>query len=32
MKLEGTSPVSPAAQNHLFYYHIGGFGGGYNGK
>lgn len=32
MKLEGTSPAAPAAQNNLIYYHIGGFGGGYNGK
>ena len=32
LKLEGTSPSAPAAQNNLFYYHIGGFGGGYNGK
>ncbi|MBN8824321.1 MULTISPECIES: MbnP family protein [unclassified Spirosoma] len=32
LKLEGTSPVAPAAQNNLFFYHIGGFGGGYNGK
>ncbi len=32
MKLEGTSAVAPAAQNHLFQYHIGGFGGGYDGK
>ena len=32
MKLEGTSAVAPAAQNNAFFYHIGGFGGGYNGK
>lgn len=32
MKLEGTSAVAPAAQNRLFQYHIGGFGGGYDGK
>ncbi|AKD56758.1 MbnP family protein [Spirosoma radiotolerans] len=32
LKLEGTSAVAPAAQNNAFYYHIGGFGGGYNGK
>lgn len=32
MKLEGTSMAAPAAQNNLFYYHVGGFGGGYNGK
>ena len=32
LKLEGTSPAAPAAQNNLFFYHIGGFGGGYNGK
>lgn len=32
MKLEGTSPAAPAAQNNLFFYHIGGFGGGYEGK
>ena len=32
MKIEGTSPVAPAAQNNAFFYHIGGFGGGYNGK
>ncbi|WP_338870200.1 MbnP family protein [Spirosoma sp. SC4-14] len=32
MKLEGTSPSAPAAQNNAFFYHIGGFGGGYNGK
>lgn len=28
LKLEGTSPVAPAAQNKAFFYHIGGFGGG----
>lgn len=32
LKLEGTSPVAPALQNNAFFYHIGGFGGGYNGK
>jgi hypothetical protein len=32
LKVEGTSPAAPAAQNNLFFYHIGGFGGGYNGK
>lgn len=32
MKLEGTSAVAPAAQNNAFFYHVGGFGGGYNGK
>ena len=32
MKLEGTSALAPAAQNNAFFYHIGGFGGGYNGK
>ncbi len=32
MKLEGTSPTAPVAQNNLFFYHIGGFGGGYEGK
>lgn len=32
LKLEGTSAVAPAAQNNAFYYHIGGFGGGYDGK
>lgn len=32
VKLEGTSPSAPAAQNNMFFYHIGGFGGGYNGK
>ncbi|GAB4040384.1 MbnP family protein [Spirosoma gilvum] len=32
LKIEGTSPVAPAAQNNAFFYHIGGFGGGYNGK
>ena len=32
LKLEGTSPAAPTAQNNLFFYHIGGFGGGYNGK
>ncbi|WP_080056388.1 MbnP family protein [Spirosoma aerolatum] len=32
LKLEGTSSAAPAAQNNLFFYHIGGFGGGYNGK
>lgn len=32
MKLEGVSPVAPAAQNNTFIYHIGGFGGGYSGK
>ncbi|AUD01897.1 MbnP family protein [Spirosoma pollinicola] len=32
LKLEGISNVAPAAQNNAFFYHIGGFGGGYNGK
>lgn len=32
VKLEGTSPAAPAAQNNGFLYHIGGFGGGLNGK
>ncbi len=32
MKLEGTSSAAPATQNNLFLYHIGGFGGGYDGK
>ena len=32
LKLEGTSSAAPATQNNLFFYHIGGFGGGYNGK
>lgn len=32
MKIEGTSTVAPATQNNTFFYHIGGFGGGYNGK
>ena len=32
LKLEGTSTVAPAAQNNAFFYHVGGFGGGYNGK
>jgi len=32
MKLEGTSPVAPALQNNTFFYHVGGFGGGYDGK
>ncbi|GAB2601569.1 MbnP family protein [Spirosoma areae] len=32
MKLEGTSPSAPAVQNNRFFCHIGGFGGGYNGK
>ena len=32
LKLEGISAVAPAAQNNAFYYHIGGFGGGYDGK
>ncbi|UFH53902.1 MbnP family protein [Spirosoma sp. KNUC1025] len=32
MKLEGTSPAAPATQNNLFLYHVGGFGGGYDGK
>ena len=26
MKLEGTSPLAPAAQNNAFFYHVGGFG------
>jgi hypothetical protein len=32
LKVEGTSPAAPAAQNNLFFYHVGGFGGGYDGK
>ena len=32
LKLEGTSAVAPAAQNNAFFYHVGGFGGGFNGK
>ncbi|GAB2558710.1 MbnP family protein [Spirosoma aerophilum] len=32
LKLEGQSAVAPAAQNNTFFFHIGGFGGGYNGK
>ncbi|QMW00850.1 MbnP family protein [Spirosoma foliorum] len=32
LKLEGTSPVAPALQNNAFFYHVGGFGGGYDGK
>lgn len=32
LKLEGTSAVAPASQSNAFFYHIGGFGGGYNGK
>lgn len=32
MKLEGTSAVAPAAQNNTFFYHVGGFGGGYDSK
>ena len=32
MKLEGTSSAAPAAQNNEFLYHVGGFGGGYDGK
>ncbi len=32
LKLEGTSSAAPATQNNLFFYHIGGFGGGHNGK
>ena len=32
MKLEGNSSAAPATQNNLFFYHIGGFGGGYDGK
>ncbi|GAB3950425.1 hypothetical protein GCM10028805_28440 [Spirosoma harenae] len=32
MKMEGISSVAPATQNNTFFYHIGGFGGGYNGK
>lgn len=32
MKLEGTSASAPALQNNTFFYHIGGFGGGFNGK
>lgn len=32
MKLEGQSALAPAAQNNTFFYHVGGFGGGYNGK
>ncbi len=32
MKLEGQSALAPAAQGNTFFYHVGGFGGGYNGK
>ena len=32
MKLEGQSASAPAPQNNTFFYHVGGFGGGYNGK
>ncbi|WP_420149548.1 MbnP family protein, partial [Spirosoma sp.] len=32
LKLEGKSAAAPAAQNNEFFYHVGGFGGGYNGK
>lgn len=32
MKLEGTSAVAPPLQNNAFFYHVGGFGGSYNGK
>lgn len=32
LKLEGRSPAAPAAQNNQFLFHVGGFGGGYNGK
>ncbi|GAB3999460.1 hypothetical protein GCM10028807_49720 [Spirosoma daeguense] len=32
LKLEGISNVAPATQNNQFFYHVGGFGGGYNGK
>jgi len=32
LKLEGTSAAAPAAQSNVFYYHVGGFGGGYDGK
>ena len=32
MKLEGQSALAPATQNNTFFYHVGGFGGGYNGK
>ncbi|WP_018621350.1 MbnP family protein [Spirosoma luteum] len=32
MKLEGQSASAPATQNNTFFYHVGGFGGGYNGK
>lgn len=32
LKLEGTSPAAPPAQNNLFLYHLGGFGRDYNGK
>ena len=32
MKLEGQSALAPTTQNNTFFYHVGGFGGGYNGK
>ncbi|GAB3691286.1 hypothetical protein GCM10027592_09180 [Spirosoma flavus] len=32
VKLEGISKAAPDAQNNQFLYHVGGFGGGYNGK
>ncbi|WP_020601788.1 MbnP family protein [Spirosoma spitsbergense] len=32
MKLEGKSALAPATQNNTFFYHVGGFGGGYDGK
>ncbi|UHG89877.1 MbnP family protein [Spirosoma oryzicola] len=32
LKLEGTSPAAPTTDNRAFFYHVGGFGGGYNGK
>ncbi|MBD2703016.1 hypothetical protein IC229_20385 [Spirosoma sp. BT702] len=32
VKLEGISKAVPDTQNNQFFYHIGGFGGGYNGK
>lgn len=32
MKLEGISTLAPATQNNTFFYHVGGFGGGYDGK
>ncbi len=32
MKLEGQSALAPTTQNNTFFYHVGGFGGGYDGK